>query len=255
MRGYNLKIAGYNIRLETSENGPDLVPEDRFLRSVCNSTNYDILIKVHSGTFKLSEDAERVFVAPYVVEIHGYKIKRSDNFWSVYKHNYDLFIVTNFPDSTPKKRAVLKFSLFAGEWDLWLEGAGDTTDPLEYPLDGLILYYLTAINDNIMMHASGILHADHGYLFSGISGKGKTTLARLWENLGAKVIHDDRLIIRNIEGAYRMFSIPVKSSCQCYFLPFSPAEFTTVVEQVTNGRIVTIRQIVYQFMNASFHGS
>ena len=70
-------------------------------------------------------------------------------------------------------------------------------DPFEYPLDGLILYYLTVINGDIMIHASGVNNAGHGYLFSGVSGKGKSTMAKLWENSGAKVIHDDRLIIRN----------------------------------------------------------
>jgi hypothetical protein len=34
-------------------------------------------------------------------------------------------------------------------------------------------------------------------------------MAKLWENTGAKVIHDDRLILRNTRGGYRMFSTPV----------------------------------------------
>ena len=69
-------------------------------------------------------------------------------------------------------------------------------DPFEYPLDGLILYYLTVINGDIMIHASGVNNAGEGYLFSGVSGKGKSTMAKIWDNYGAKVIHDDRLVIR-----------------------------------------------------------
>ena len=34
MRNYNLNIAGYNIRFETSADGPDLVPSARFLRNI-----------------------------------------------------------------------------------------------------------------------------------------------------------------------------------------------------------------------------
>jgi len=209
MRNYNLHIAGYKIRLESSENGPELVPEGRFKRNIRHEGGYDILIRIHTGKYNLPEEAERIFVAPYVVEIKGIKIKKRDNFWSVYKHYADLFIATNFPDSNPEKKAFLKLSLTARVWDLWLEGAGYETDPLEYPLDGLVLYYLTAINDDIMIHASGINYDCHGYIFSGVSGKGKTTMARLWDNLGARVIHDDRLIIRNIDGTYRMFNTPV----------------------------------------------
>jgi len=60
-----------------------------------------------------------------------------------------------------------------------------------------------------MIHASGVSHNGHGYIFSGISGKGKSTIANFWDASGAKVIHDDRLIIRNTGGVYRMFNTPV----------------------------------------------
>ena len=209
MRNYNVNIAGYNIRLESSDDGPELMPSQRFRRNIVHSQEYDVCIRIHHGSLKPKENAERLFVAPYVVEINGYKISRSDNFWSVYKQNGDLLLITNFPDSPTGKKATLKFSLSLSEWDLWIENAGYETDPLEYPLDGLILYYLTAIKADIMIHASGVFYDGRGYLFSGVSGRGKTTMAMLWDNIGAQVIHDDRLIIRNIDGMYRMFNTPV----------------------------------------------
>ena len=208
MRSYNLNIAGYNIRMESADDGPDLVPSRRFRKNIVGSHLYDVCIRVHHGSLRPDEDAERLFVAPYIVEINGYKITRSDNFWSVYKRNGDLFLITNFPES-PGKKAVLKFSLSLREWDLWIENAGYETDPLEYPLDGLVLYYLTAINADLMIHASGVFYNGRGYLFSGMSGKGKTTMATLWDNIGAQVIHDDRLIIRDNEGIFRMHNTPV----------------------------------------------
>lgn len=209
MRNYNLNIAGYNLRIESAEDGPDLVPSQRFRRNIVQIPEYDVCIRVHHGSLKPKDDAERLFVAPYVVEINGYKITRSDNFWSVYRQNGDMLLITNFPESPSGKKAMLKFSFALREWDLWIENAGSETDPLEYPLDGLILYYLTAINSDIMIHASGVYYNGHGYLFSGVSGKGKTTMANLWDNIGAQVIHDDRLIIRNIEGVFRMYNTPV----------------------------------------------
>jgi hypothetical protein len=65
------------------------------------------------------------------------------------------------------------------------------------------------INGDIMIHASGVSHAGKGYLFSGVSGRGKTTMARLWDNAGAKVVHDDRLIIKRTGDKYMMFNTPV----------------------------------------------
>jgi hypothetical protein len=209
MRNFNLNIAGYNIRFESTENGPELNPSQRFLRNICSDGGSDVLITVHSDPFNLPADAERVFHAPLVKEINGVSVRKKDNFWSIFKHRTDLFIMTVFPLSHSKKRGILRFSLTTRKWDLYLKGAETKTDPLEYPLDGLILYYLTVIHGDVMIHASGVNHAGHGYIFSGVSGKGKTTLARLWDASGGKVIHDDRLIIRNIAGAYKMYNTPV----------------------------------------------
>ncbi|MCE5346882.1 MAG: hypothetical protein LLG13_11440 [Bacteroidales bacterium] len=209
MRNYNLNIAGYNIGFESSNDGPELVPSERFLRNTTNDNRSDILIRVHSGKSGLPEKAERVFHAPYVEEINGIQVMQKTNFWSIWKSHSNLFILTIFPLSASDKNAVLKFSLTSGEWDLWISSSEKTTDPFEYPLDGLILYYLTVIYGDIMIHASGVNNAGRGYLFSGISGKGKSTLAKLWGNAGAKVIHDDRLIIRKTVTGYTMYNTPV----------------------------------------------
>jgi hypothetical protein len=212
MRNYNLKIAGYNIGFESAANGPDLKPSERFLRNINQGTGSDILITVHSEPFNLPKGAERVFRAPYVEEINGIKFNNESNFWSVWKHHSELYIWTIFPLSSSEKNAVLKFSLTSMEWDLWIYGSKNETDPFEYPLDGLILYYLTVINGDIMIHASGVNNAGHGYIFSGISGKGKSTMAQLWDSTGAKVIHDDRLILRNTGNGYKMFNTPIYSN-------------------------------------------
>jgi len=193
---------------------------------------------VHSGIFPLAEDSERVFIAPYIVEIKGYKTTRRDNFWSIYKYQSDLFIATNFPYSPPNKKALLRFSLATREWDLWISGAGNECDPLEYPLDGFVLYYLTVINGDIMIHASGVNVARHGYLFSGISGKGKTTMANLWDKSGARIIHDDRIILRNTGSGYRMYNTPVYDDDK----PLeSPVTSIFIIEHGTSNKMLPVK--------------
>jgi hypothetical protein len=209
MKSYSLNIAGYIIRFESSDDGPDLVPSERFLRNICSDGHYDIRIRVYSGKASLPRGAKMVFNAPYVEEINGMQVKKRDRFWSIHKHQNGLYIKTVFPLSAFEKKAVLKYSLKSPEWDLRIEGAVSGTDPMEYPLDGLILYYLTVINGDIMIHASGVNNSCHGYLFSGVSGKGKSTMAKLWDLSGARVIHDDRLIIRRTGSGYKMFNTPV----------------------------------------------
>jgi hypothetical protein len=209
MRNYNLNIADYIIRFESSDDGPDLVPSQRFLRNICDKNNSDIHIRVHSGQYILPNNAVKVFNAPFIEEIDGVQVKKRNRFWSIYKYQNDLFVDIVFPYTSKNKKAVLKYSLTDRDWDLWITGDSPETDPMEYPLDGLILYYLTVMHGDIFIHASGVNISGKGYLFSGISGKGKSTMAKLWESAGARVIHDDRLILRNTGTGYMMFNTPV----------------------------------------------
>ena len=238
MRNYNLNIAGYNIRFESSSDGPELIPAKRFLRNINHDNNSDILIHIHSGSFILPEDAERVFHAPFVEEINGIQIRHKTNFWSVWKHHSELYILTILPLSTSKKNAVMKFSLTTREWDLWVDSAEKEIDPFEYPLDGLILYYLTVIHGDIMIHASGVNNAGHGYLFSGVSGKGKSTMAKLWDNSGAKIIHDDRLILRKKGSGYRMYNTPVYNNDEPHE---SPLNKIFIIEHGIENKLVPVR--------------
>jgi hypothetical protein len=210
MRCYNLNIADYNIRIEAPRKGLDLIPGKRFQSSITSGpVTSDILLRVHPERYSIPDEAREVFDAPLVEEIGGKKNIKTDNFWSIYKFRDDLLLKTIFPYSDRSKKGILKFSLAARDWDLYLEGAGEETDPLDYPVDGLLLYYLTVMKGDIMIHASGVNHSGHGYLFSGTSGSGKTTMAKLWDKAGARVIHDDRLIIRNIAGSYKMYNTPI----------------------------------------------
>jgi hypothetical protein len=209
MNQYTLNIAGYLIRFETSDGGPDLVPSPRFTGFITGQDHHDVLIKVRGGSFLLQAGTEMVFNAPYVEETDGIPVKKNDEFWSIHRKGEELFIQTFFPNTEFTRKAILRFSLSGNCWDLWAGDNISSIDPMGYPLDGLILYYLTAINNDIMIHASGINTNGKGYLFSGVSGKGKSTMARLWDHEGARVIHDDRLIIRKGIRGFSFFNTPV----------------------------------------------
>jgi hypothetical protein len=234
---YSLNIAGYTIRFEKDQNGPELVPSERFTRNITSTDKCNILIRVHRGEYPDASDSEMVFNAPYVEEIDGVPVKKLDKFWSIHRKGDDLFIRSIFPQYEISKRALLKFSLESPEWDLWIDGTQSYTDPMEYPLDGLILYYLTVINGDIMIHASGVNHVGKGYLFSGISGRGKSTMARLWDLSGAKVIHDDRLIIRGRKGAPMIYNTPVYNND----LPSeSPLDKIFLIDHGTSNHIIHV---------------
>jgi hypothetical protein len=70
--------------------------------------------------------------------------------------------------------------------------------PLEYPLDELLIMHRLTQEKAIELHGSGIVPADGmGNLFVGHSGAGKSTTTRLWTGCeGVEVLSDDRIIVR-----------------------------------------------------------
>ncbi|NCO67345.1 MAG: hypothetical protein COY75_09995 [Nitrospirae bacterium CG_4_10_14_0_8_um_filter_41_23] len=71
-----------------------------------------------------------------------------------------------------------------------------------------ILYSLWLVKSGgFLLHAAGVKDNDDAYVFSGVSGSGKTTVARLSED--NKVIQSDELIaIRSINGSYQVYGTP-----------------------------------------------
>jgi hypothetical protein len=210
LKKISINIAGYNIRFESADNGPDLLPAGKFLNYKGDeAAKADLLITIHSGNYSMPEGTEMIFRAPYFEENEGIPVKKNDRFWSILRCRDEYFIEILYPFSPVMKKSILLFSPAAEKWELWTENGGESLDPMEYPADGLILYYLTVRKGDIMLHASGISYSGKGYIFSGISGTGKSTMAKLWSESGAKVIHDDRLILRNESGRYIMHNTPV----------------------------------------------
>jgi hypothetical protein len=82
-------------------------------------------------------------------------------------------------------------------------------DVMKYPLGPILIYYLTAKNNAILIHASGIFDGHKGRLFTGFSGYGKSTMAGLWKSAGSRIINDDRLVIRRMGDDYVMYNTPM----------------------------------------------
>jgi hypothetical protein len=208
MNHLNLNIAGYIIGFESETY--KLEPSGKFRNFIIHKNkSTDLLIRVHRGKREIPGKPVEVFSAQLEGEIiHPFLISNSD-FWSILEYDGSYFMNVVFPLRNNGAKAIMEFSLQSRTWDLWIDGADAAADPLEYPLDGLILYYLTVISGDIMIHSSGINYEGKGYIFSGISGKGKSTMAGLWKEAGAFVVHDDRLILRETRSGYKMYNTPV----------------------------------------------
>jgi len=210
MRSYTLKIAGYTILFSSASDRLSLYPSRSQESFITNDKKFDLVINVSAGKASVHSSSKPVFRAPYVEEINGIPVKKSDRFWTVYTHGEYYLVNTTIPLSDIDREALLTIRPGEKSWDLVIDTESEEVNPFSYPLDGLIIYYLAALNGDIFIHGSGVEYNGRGYLFSGPSGRGKTTLASIFGKAGARVIHDDRLIIRRIPGGgFNMYNTPV----------------------------------------------
>lgn len=218
MSSYSLNIAGYTILFTAADPSLTLQPGEPQL-SFLTTQPHHLVINVSRGKPFLPRSATPVFRAPYVEERETERKVISNTFWTVYTTGKNIILKTILPLMEPAGTAILTLTPGAKSWDLTIESNNKTLNPLSYPLDGLILYYLAALNGDLFIHGAGVYFGSRGYLFTGRSGYGKTTIANLFKEAGGEVVHDDRLIIRQSGEQYRIYNTPVYNNEVSSFAP------------------------------------
>ena len=209
MTFFLLDIAGYKLNFQSWDKNVELMVADRFKNFVTDDSEGAINISVHCGEYFFEEIPVMVLSAPFVDNTGDRPIEKNDDFWSIWSSPGKLFIKATFPFEGKDRVAIVVIPEKSNNWEIWFNSVSGPVDPLLYPLDGLILYYLTVLHDDLLIHASAVEYCGKGYMFSGVSGAGKSTMANLWQNAGARIIHDDRLIVRKVDNGYRLFNTPV----------------------------------------------
>jgi hypothetical protein len=104
----------------------------------------------------------------------------------------------------------LKRGDFQAEWDLdrragWIRQCANP-----YSIDSVLRIthsLLLAMQGGFQLHASSAIRNDRAFLFAGVSGVGKTTMARLAPP-DAVVLTDEISYIRRIDNGYRAYGTP-----------------------------------------------
>lgn len=138
----------------------------------------------------------------------------SGGLWSLFEEDggYRFYFSTPFLGAEPYKSAWFDREFKRGNVRL-LRRYFDPhlpVNPIEYPLDELLAIHRLSRGEGVEVHAAGVVDSSkRGHLFLGHSGAGKSTSARLWQNQpGARVLSDDRIILRIDNGRVRMFGTP-----------------------------------------------
>ena len=117
------------------------------------------------------------------------------------------------------------------------------SEPLEYPLDELLIMHRLTQEKGIELHGAGIVPVSGpGYLFVGHSGAGKSTTTRLWTSRdNVEVLSDDRIILRRDPDRFpgvRMYGTPWHGEAM-YASPGSAALARIFVLDHGHGNVLT----------------
>ena len=142
--------------------------------------------------------AAKVFNAPLLEDAPAGPQQSGEPFWEVAADEKATYVMVTLKE--PARFPLLIIPRGKMFWQFFTDEAGSEINPLPYPVDGLILYFLTSMKGDIMIHGSGVISDGKGWIFTGKSGSGKTTMAKIFDSSGDRVVHDDRLILVK-EGA------------------------------------------------------
>ena len=183
----------------------DVIPG---MRVIPDEAGPELTVKIIPGTITIPGEAVRVFDAQLMEESPAGLQQTGEPFWEIFRGGDKTYASIHVKD--PPCNPVLVMPDSVMNWQIFADSSGnDNVNPLPYPVDGLLLFFLASAKGDIMIHGSGVVYGSRGWVFTGRSGSGKTTIARLFDKSGDRVVHDDRLILRKEGDGWVMHSTPV----------------------------------------------
>ena len=227
MNTSHLAIGGFRIAVHCDD--PRLScrfhePTDRFLTEA--SEHNDVELRVRAMDERIPSGGRLAFDSGGV-----WRLFRTDD-------GFRIECTADTVGDAPYKIATFDESFTRGEIALRPEAVGDVVDPLEYPLDEVLIGHLLGRGRGVDIHGCGIVDSDgRGHLFAGQSGAGKTTTARLWENEKVNVLSDDRIIIREVGSEMRMFGSPWHGEAELSSPDSAPLAGVYLLAQADESRV------------------
>lgn len=199
-----LKIADFTIRISGKSSSLQSLRSARYSDFLCSDPEPDMRITIRDSLRDISEislpDKDSIF--------------DSGTVWRLYESSDAVSLVLRSPvgGELPYRVAVFDRDLTSGEIASIAGSDAEAEDrsqydPLEFPLSEVMMVYLLSMGHGLMIHACGISDSGRGLLFPGNSTDGKTTMALQWKD-SAKVLNDDRIILRPSEKGFLMYGTP-----------------------------------------------
>jgi hypothetical protein len=204
-----LQLGGYVIHLREPHGYPLLAwpirPFDTFLAQRGTRPDFEIEVDVCSTLPELKRGSLRFDAA------HGC--------WNVFESDSGLVIESFSPKLLqPRARAFISADYRTVQaWvlpELHLGQVGWSPMHLFNPIVEVCLLSRLALDGGLLLHAAGVFIHDQGYVFTGASGTGKSTIAQLLADQDALILSDERVILRRQGASITVYGTPWVGSGQ-----------------------------------------
>ncbi len=185
------------------------------------SERFQVILDSALDAFSAAADSDLADISftvtePYPIDFSSYRELFSSlpgGLWKAWKsadeESYIFSLHEVLTDNSPYRIAVADNTI--RKIEVFSPDAGrKSISPLEYPLDELVISGHLNINGiGMLLHSAMVSLDGRGYLFSGTSGSGKSTISELWQaEKEAEVLTDERVIIREKDAALWAFGTP-----------------------------------------------
>jgi hypothetical protein len=147
---------------------------------------------------------------------HLKKVFATEESWAMYREAKNFWIAMA-PPCFAEPLWIARFDRLANRVDVFCRSVSPGPAnrkkglelPIVYPLDQLLLMHFLAVRRGILVHAAGMVRNGEAFVFTGASGAGKSTFSELLAGgETGKLLSDERMIVREIDGAMLAFGTP-----------------------------------------------
>lgn len=163
----------------------------------------------------LTSDPPQVFLTHYwrdPPDLEGWQqIFDSQGVWRLYQKGDKLAVALYSPvfGRLPYQLAIFAADYLSGEIYTSRTYFKQLPFPLRYPLAEILMINLLGKGRGLLLHACAVQDEAGALLFSGKSGDGKSTTARLWQGqAGVTLLSDDRVILVKKDGGFWIYGTP-----------------------------------------------